>query len=103
MPKQKYAPARTPQEKENQLISLAMNLAQKQLEDGTATSQVITHFLELATVRERLKNERLESDLRVAEAKIKQMEAQETSAELFEKAMRAFSSYQGDDSYDEDI
>ena len=49
-----HAPAKTPEGRENQLISLAVNLAEKQLQEGTASSQVITHFLKLGTERERL-------------------------------------------------
>lgn len=93
--------ARTPEGVEGQLISLAVNLAAKKLRDGTASSQLITHFLKLATERERLENERLRTELKVSEAKIKHMEAQDTSKELYEEAIRAFRSYSGKQS-DED-
>lgn len=93
--KREYAPARTPEAKISQLINLAFSLAEKKLKDGTASSQVITHFLELATERERLQNEKLMSDLRVADAKIKHMESQSTTEELYTKAIEAFRSYSG--------
>lgn len=91
----KTPPARTAKARENQLINLAIDLAERQLKDGSATSQVITHFLKLATVREQLENEKLRTELRVSEAKIKQMESQTSSEELFEKAINALKSYNG--------
>lgn len=37
-------PPLTPEGKENQMISLAMDCAESQLRDGTASSAVIVHF-----------------------------------------------------------
>lgn len=105
--KREYAPAKTPETRVNQLINMAFNLAEQKLRDGTASSQVITHFLQLATTREELQNEKLRSELRVADAKIKRMESQSTSEELYSKAIAAFRSYSGtpnddyEDEYDE--
>lgn len=90
-----YGPARTPKAKENQLINMAYRLAEAKFKDGTASSQLITHFLKLATVREELENERLRADLELSRAKIKHMESQATSQELYEKALTAFRSYSG--------
>ncbi len=100
--KREYAPARTPQTKENQMISLAFDLAEKKLRNGSASSQLITHFLKLATVKEQLENDRLRADLDLARAKIKYMESQETSQEMYEKALRAFCDYSGTE-YEENI
>lgn len=92
----KSSPARTPEARENQLINLAMNLAEQKLRDGTASSQIITTLLNLATTKHQLENEKLRSDLRVADAKIKAMERQESSQDLYAKALAAFRSYQGE-------
>lgn len=92
-PKRKQIPARSPKERENQLINLAIDLAERQLRDGSATSQVITHFLKLATTKEQLENERLRADLKLSNAKVKHLESQNTSQELYEKALNAFKSY----------
>lgn len=86
---------RTPEAQENYMITLAMDLAERKLKDGSASSQVITHFLELATIKSKLQNEKLKSDLDVAQAKIKQMESQEDIKTLYENAMTAFRSYSG--------
>ena len=53
-------PALTPEARENQLVSLAVDLAEQQLRDGTASSQVITHYLKLGSTKERLEKEKLE-------------------------------------------
>lgn len=87
--------ARTAKERENQLINLAIDLAEKQLLDGSARSQVIVHFLRLATTKEQLENEKLRKDLRVADAKIKQLEQSATTDELYAKAIEAVRSYRG--------
>lgn len=99
----KNTPRRTPKGRENQLINLAVDLAERQLMDGSASSQVITHFLKLATERERLQNDRLRGELKLAEAKIKQIESQEDIKELYEDALNALKGYAGNDEYyDED-
>lgn len=100
----KKPPAKSPKARENQLINLAMKLAEQQLMDGSATSQVVVHFLKLATTKEQLENEKLKADLKVAEAKIKHMESQSMANELFEKALKAFSTYAGskEETNDED-
>lgn len=58
----KIRPAMTPKARENQMIALAMDAAERQLLDGSASSQVITHFLKLGTERERLEREKLEKE-----------------------------------------
>lgn len=102
--KREYAPTRNPETRANQLINLAFGLAEKKLKDGTASSQVITHFLQLATVKEELQNEKLRSELKLAEAKAKHLESQATSEELYTKAIAAFRSYSGtpSDEYEDD-
>lgn len=105
--KREYAPARSPEAKENQMINLAFKLAEKKLKEGTASSQLITHFLKLATTREELENEKLRADLLVADAKVKHLQSQATSQDLYEKAIKAFRSYVGtpeeeDDDYDDE-
>lgn len=97
-----YGPARTPQAKENQLIDMAFKLAQEKLQNGTASSQLITHFLKLATTREELENDRLRAELDLSRAKIKQIESQATSQELYTEALSAFRSYSGSNTTQEE-
>ena len=97
----KSRPPITPEARENQMISLAVDLAEQQLRDGTASSQVITHFLKLATVKEKLERERLEEENKLLRAKTENLKSQKSSEELLDKALRAFTSYAGSGDQDE--
>lgn len=99
--KQKRSRSRTPKGKENYLISLAIEMVEEQLLNGTASSQVLTHFLKLATTKEKLENEKLRSDLRVAEAKIKAIQSADEIKELYNKALQAMNRYSGGEEIDE--
>jgi hypothetical protein len=93
----RHAPARTPEGRENQLISLAIDLAEKQLQEGTASSQVITHFLRLGTERERLEREKLEQENLLINEKINAIRAAERVEELYANAIAAMKSYGGNE------
>ena len=91
----KLAPALTPEARENQLIYLATELAEQQLRDGTASSQVITHFLKLGTTREKTEKEMLEKQKELIEAKIKALRTAEATEELYTNAINAMKLYSG--------
>lgn len=93
-PKRRRSLARSPEEKENQLISLAYDLAEEQLRNKTASSQVVTHFLKLATEKERLEREKLESENNLLKAKAKAIESVERMEMLYSDAIRVFSGYE---------
>lgn len=99
-------PATTPEGRENELVSMATDLAEEQIRSGTASSQVITHFLKLGSTRERLEQARLEGEVELAKAKIDAIESQGRIEELYQGAMNAMRSYTGEtpasDSDDED-
>lgn len=88
-------PALTPEARENQMISLAFDAAERQLMDGTASAQVITHFLKLATVREQKELEKIELEKQLLEAKKGAIESEQHASELFDEAIKAFSTYSG--------
>lgn len=88
-------PATTPEARENQLITAAMDLAEKQIREGTASAQVITHFIKLASSREKLEQERLAYENELTKAKIENLAAAERVEELYKKALGAMSAYQG--------
>lgn len=94
-------PATTPQQRENQLISLATDLAEEQLSDGTASAQVITHYLKLGSSRERLEQEKLEKENELLETKREMMESAKRVEELYESALNAMRSYAGQVTSDE--
>ena len=94
-PTQKMRPALTPEARENQCISLAMDLAEQQLRDGTASSQVITHFLKAGASRAELEKEKLRKENLMLEAKTKAYQSSEEIKELYEGAIKAMRIYQG--------
>lgn len=99
----KKRPAATPEAQENHMISLAMDLAERQLMEGTASSQVITHFLKLATEKERLERVALEKEILLKSAKTTAIENADHINELYENAMKAFTTYRGISADDEDV
>jgi chorismate synthase len=87
--------ASTPEAREAQMIELADALAEKQLREGNASSQVITHYLKLGSSRERLEQEKIKIEKRKLEAQVEQIAQAARTEELFTKAIRAIRSYQG--------
>lgn len=88
-------PAISPEVRESQLISLAVEVAEEQLRNRTASSQVITHFLKLATEKERLEREKLEKENKLLDAKTGALESAGRVEELYKNALEAFKSYGG--------
>jgi hypothetical protein len=100
-PRTRRPPATTPEQRENQLISAAHDLAEQQIRDGTATSQVITHFLKLGSSRERLEKTRIEQENELLIAKVKALGSAERTEELYAKALQAMRAYSGQSDPDE--
>lgn len=90
-----FPPARTDEERENQLISLAIDRAEQQLRDGTASSQVITHYLKLGSSKERLEKEMLKQEVALKQAKTEALQSAKKVEELYSKALSAFREYNG--------
>lgn len=81
--------------RESQMILLATNLAEKQLREGTASSQVIYHYLKLGSTREQLEQERLRQENELAKAKTDSYQSAQRSEELYREALDAFRVYSG--------
>lgn len=88
-------PAKTREGEENQLVSLAVELARKQLSEGTASAQVLTHFLRLGTVKSKLELEKIKQENLLLAAKTDQIKSAERVEQLYEKAIVAMRRYQG--------
>lgn len=88
-------PALTPEGRENQLISLAIDLAEKQLSEGTASSQVITHYLKLGSTKEMLEKEKLEKENELLKAKTESIQSAKRVEELYKAALNAMKRYSG--------
>lgn len=87
------APAMSPESRENQLINKAVALAEKQLEDGTASAAVITHYLKLGTERERLERQILSKQSSLLEAKTSSIEHAKESENIAKEAVEAMRNY----------
>lgn len=88
-------PATSPEGRERQLVNLAVDLAEKQLRDGSASAQVISHYLKLGSTREQLEQDRLAAENDLLRAKIEQLASTERTEELYRAALNAMRSYSG--------
>lgn len=94
--KRRRSPARSPEALESSMISLAMDQAREQLENHTASSQVLIHFLKLGASIAEYEKEKIKADVELAKAKVANLESQKNSEELLQRALKAFSTYSGD-------
>ena len=97
-------PALNPEARENQLISLAVDLVEQRLRDGTASSQETTHFLKLASQKNRIELERAKLENELIKAKTQALKDQADMKTLYTEAIAAMRRYSGhgDSSYDEE-
>jgi hypothetical protein len=95
-------PATSPEGRENQIVNLTMDLAERQIREGTASSQVMTHFLKLASPRERLEREKLAAENEVLRAKVEQLQSARNVEQLYSEALNAMRQYSGQDPIDDE-
>ncbi len=93
----KIRPALTPEAREQQMISLAVDLAERQLIEGTASSQVITHYLKLGSSKDKLEKEKMQKENELMQAKIESLETAKHIEELYADAIKAMRKYRGED------
>ena len=98
----KIRPALTPEAREHQLISLAVDLAEKQLMEGTASSQVITHYLKLGSTKEKIEKEILEKQKELISAKTENLKSAKRIEELYADAINAMRKYNGQGDHDDE-
>lgn len=94
-------PALTPESRENQMICLAVDRAEEQLRNGTASSQVITHYLKLGSTKAKLEKEILEKQKELITAKTEELRSAKRSEEMYSNALAAMRSYSGQNDSDE--
>lgn len=94
-------PALTPDARENQLISLATDLAEKQLRDGTASSQVISHYLKMGSSSSKIEKQILEKQAELITAKTEALQSAKNMEHLYENAIKAMRSYSGNGDLDD--
>ena len=88
-------PATNPKDREDEMINLAIGLAEKQLRDGTASTQVIVHYLKLGSTRGMLEHEMLENKTKLVKAQTESIESSKRVEELYKKALDAMQIYGG--------
>lgn len=93
--KGKIRPALTPEARENQLIYLATDLAEQQLREGSASSQVITHFLKLGSTKEKIDKEIMLKQKELITAKTEALKSAKRVEELYADAIEAMKKYNG--------
>lgn len=94
--------ASTPEGREQQLIALAVDVAEQQMRDGTASAQVITHYLKLGSTRERLEQTRLEKEIHLLQIKAEDIASAARSEELYANALKAMRRYSGQETEEEE-
>lgn len=94
-------PATTPEGRENQLVTLATDLAERQMIEGTASAQVISHYLKLGSTREQLEQQRLVAENELLRARVENLSSQGRMEELYGEAIKAMRKYTGQD-YEDD-
>ena len=98
----KSRPALTPEARENQIIAAAYDLAERQIMEGTASSQVITHFLKQGTVKAQIELEKLRRETELIKAKEEALQASKQTQVLYEEAIAAFRLYNGQGGNEDD-
>lgn len=93
--KKKRPPARTPEARENQIIALAYDLAEKQISNGTASSQVLSHFLKQGTIKTQLELEKMKAETSLLQKKEESLAQQGRIEELYKDALNAMKTYSG--------
>lgn len=93
--KHKSPAATTAEGRENQLISLAYDLVEKRLQEGTATSQETTHFLKLGSTKEKLEKEIMEKQKRLLDAKADMIESHKRMESIYAEVLSAMKTYNG--------
>lgn len=92
----KLRPPLTAEGKEKQMISLAMDCAEEQLRNKTASSQLIVHYLRLGSEKNRLEMEKLKEENKLLRAKTEAIISIKSQEELYANAIRAMRRYSGE-------
>ena len=83
----------TPEEREHQMMSMAMDVAEQRIRNGTASNQLILHYVKLATQKEELEKEKLRKEIALLEAKKVATDSAARVEELYDNAIKAMITY----------
>lgn len=93
---QRRRPATSPEERENQLISLTYDLVEARIRDGSASAQETVHFLKMGGARYKLEQKKLENETALLATKREQIESAEENAQKHQEVLDALKLYSGD-------
>jgi hypothetical protein len=96
--KKRRAPGATRESREGQLVNLTIALAEKQLREGTASSQVMTHFLKIGSTTNQLEQQKLKGENELLQAKVEALKSQKRVEVLYANALNAMRTYSGQES-----
>lgn len=102
LPKRNHRRARTPEERENQLINLALDRVEERMLNGTASGQEYVQFIRMASTKERYEREKTKLELELVKAKTENLRLQQRTDEMFTEAIAAFKRYSGTEDEDEE-
>ena len=97
----KSRPAMSIEARQNQLIALATDAAEEQIRNGTASSQVLTHFLKLGSLKAQYELEKIKKENELLRAKTDALQAEQRKDEMYAKAIEAMRTYSGHGDPDE--
>ena len=95
-------PAMSPEDQEDQLVTLAVDLAMRRLKEGTASNQLVAEIIKMGTQKERLAREKLQRENDMLKVKTEAIEASKRNSELYADAIKAFRQYSGHVSFDDE-
>jgi hypothetical protein len=95
--RKRMPPATTPEGREQQMIAAAFDLAEQQIMDGTASAQVITHFLKLGSSRDKLEQEKIALEKELVKSRVEQISSTAQNSELYEQAINMMKIYTGEE------
>lgn len=92
-PTEMYVPATSPEARENQMIALAIDEAERQMREHTASPLIITHYLKLGSIKGQIEKEILERERELVTAKTDSLKASQKSEAFYNEVLSAMSSY----------
>lgn len=90
-------PYMTPEGRENDVVAMAYDLAEKQIREGTVSSQVLAIFLKAGAKKERLEREILEEQKKLITAKTENLESERKDKVAYEEVLAAIKRYRGEE------
>lgn len=93
-------PAKTLEGRNDQMVSAAYDLIERRIYDGTASAQETIHFAKQGSPAQRHLIEKLEAENGLLAARVAEMEARTNRDDIYDRALKAFRGYSGQEPVD---